>query len=300
MHTVMTKIYGQLEAIQTLQESIKSALTELKALHTENGLVRSHETTAQQSECKGNTYPLDPASSFAAKDEVITPNNGHSMRYGYDWLFESKRLFSAGSWLGVQSQQDPADLVVIQQLVWDIKPKVIYDIGTNVGGSAILFAHIMSQYAQPGEAVIVSVDPKDFNINWDDAAKKLCPKCTPVGDNPLWKKYVQFVQARAVDKPAVTALEAAIAKFGGPVIISVDGWHEYPEVFEECNMFAKYVTVGSYMIVQDTKLDRIFGRRGPRQAVYDFLVNNTNFEIDKSREVFLYTQHSDGFLRRVR
>ncbi|GIL43532.1 hypothetical protein Vafri_1239 [Volvox africanus] len=297
--TLMMKVEGQLEAIQTLQESIKKTLEEIRAAQS------GARTSSQQAACLGNTYNLDTKSSFLMKDEIVTMNNGHSIRmddilYGYDWVFESKRLFSAGSWLGVQNQQDPADVAAIQQLVWDIKPRVIYDIGTNVGGSAILFAHIMSQYAKPGEAIIVSVDPKHYSINWDDAAKKLCPKCTLVDTNPLWNNYVQFVQARSVEPQAVAALEAAITKYGGPVLISVDGWHDYPEVYEECVTFAKYVTVGSYMIVQDTKLDRIFNKPGPRQAVYDCLVNNTNFVIDKSREVFLYTQHSDGFLRRER
>ncbi|GIL72475.1 hypothetical protein Vretimale_4186 [Volvox reticuliferus] len=296
--TLMMKVQRQLEAVQTLQESIKKKLEEVHA-------VQSNSHTTQQAACVGNTYSLDTQSSFVMKDEIVTMNNGHSIRmddilYGYDWVFESRRLFSVGSWLGVQSQQDPADLVVIQQLLWDIKPKVIYDIGTNVGGSAIIFAHIMSQYAKPGEAIIVSVDPKHYSINWDDAAKQLCPKCTAVDENPLWNDYVQFVQARSVEPQAIAALEAAIAKYGGPVIISVDGWHDYPEVYEECVTFAKYVTVGSYMIVQDTKLDRIFNKPGPRQAVYDCLVNNTNFVIDKSREVFLYSQHTDGFLLRVR
>ncbi|GIL61311.1 hypothetical protein Vafri_15701 [Volvox africanus] len=198
------------------------------------------------------------------------------------------------------SIQDPWDLVAIQQLVWDVKPKVIYDIGTNVGGSAILFAHIMSQYAKPGEALIVSVDPKDFTVNWDAEAQRLCPRCTAVKDNPLWGQYVRFVKARAVERSALAALQKAISTFGGPVLISLDGWHRYAEVLKQCHVLSQYVTIGSYIIVQDTKLDRFLSKAGPRRAVHDFLKNNTDFEIDKSREAFLYSQHTDGYLRRIK
>ncbi|KAG2431481.1 hypothetical protein HXX76_009495 [Chlamydomonas incerta] len=221
-------------------------------------------------------------------------------------MFEQLHLFSTGSWLGVQSQQDPNDLVVIQQIVWEVKPKVIYDIGTNVGGSAIVFAHIMSTYAKPGEAIIVSVDPKHFSENWDVQAKTLCPKCEPVANNPLWGQYVQFVQATSTDKAGIDALEAAIAKYKGPVLVSVDGWHDYDEVISECRNLHKYVTNGSYMIVQDTKLDRLFNKPGPRAAARTFLTEDTaspggpHFIVDRSREMLRYTQHSEGFLQRVK
>ncbi|KAG2422761.1 hypothetical protein HXX76_015781 [Chlamydomonas incerta] len=201
--------------------------------------------------------------------------------------------------------QDPNDLVAIQQIVWDIKPKVIFDIGTNVGGSAIVYAHIMSAYVKPGEALIITVDPRHYSQNWDDTAKEKCPKCTPVSDNPLWSQYVQFVQAKSVDAPAISALESAIKKYGGPVLLSVDGTHEYDGVLEELRKLHKYVTVGSYMIVQDTKLDRLWDRKAALQAARDFLKENEaaagpKFIADRKREVFRYSQHVEGFLLRVK
>ncbi len=81
-------------------------------------------------------------------------------------------------------------------------------------------------------------------------------------------------------------------------------------VVRRCNHHAlpclQYVTNGSYMIVQDTKLDRLFSKPGPRTAVRDFLKEDAaspggpHFTSDRSREVFRYTQHSEGFLLRVK
>ncbi|GIL79155.1 hypothetical protein Vretimale_16699 [Volvox reticuliferus] len=302
---MLMRVSTKLETIYMLQEEVMAELDEIRSLRESSEDNDNIHRTNDEVGCVGSVYSLDRASSFVSANETVAMNNGHVVRlddilYGYDYVFEQKHLFSAGSWLGVQSQQDPWDLVAIQQILWDVKPKVIYDIGTNVGGSAILFAHIMSQYAKPGEALIVSVDPKDYTINWDAQAQRLCPRCTPVADNPLWGQYVRFVKARAVERPALAALQEAIATFGGPVLISVDGWHRYAEVLKQCQVLNQYVTIGSYIIVQDTKLDRFLRKAGPRRAVYDFLKNNADFEIDKSREAFLYSQHSDGYLRRIR
>ncbi|GLI65796.1 hypothetical protein VaNZ11_009417 [Volvox africanus] len=303
--SLLMRVTRKLDTIYKLQEEVMAELDEIHSLRKiseDNGEIKQ---TIHEVECTGGVYSFDRASSFRSANETVAMNNGHVVRlddilYGYDYLFEQKHLFSAGSWLGVQSQQDPWDLVAIQQLLWDVKPKVIYDIGTNVGGSAILFAHIMSQYAKPREALIVSIDPKDFAVNWDAEAQRLCPRCTAVADNPLWGQYVRFVKARAVERSALAALQEAISTFGGPVLISVDGWHRYAEVLKQCQVLSQYVTIGSYIIVQDTKLDRFLRKAGPRRAVYDFLKNNTDFEIDKSREAFLYSQHTDGYLRRIR
>ncbi|KAG2486802.1 hypothetical protein HYH03_014601 [Edaphochlamys debaryana] len=250
-------------------------------------------------------WPYDPNSSFKDGEQIISLNNGHQMRiddilYGYDTLFETRHLFSVGSWLGVQCQQDPSDATVIQQIVWDVKPRVIVDIGTNVGGSALFFAHIMSAYAEPGQAIVLTVDPKMFTDNWDAAAKNLCPKCTFAGDSPLWKKYVQFHQGLSLDKATLEAIEAAIAKYGGPVLVSADGDHNYETVLNECRALHKYVTKGSYLIVQDTKLDRLFKKPQSRAAARQFVQENDMFVVDKSREWPMYSHHTDGYLLRVK
>ena len=49
--------------------------------------------------------------------------------YGYDLLFERGKKFATSSWLGVQSQQDPSDAILIQMLLWEIKPDLIIDLG---------------------------------------------------------------------------------------------------------------------------------------------------------------------------
>ncbi|PNH08366.1 hypothetical protein TSOC_005102 [Tetrabaena socialis] len=130
---------------------------------------------------------------------------------------------------------------------------------------------------------------------------------------------VAAVAAQPAGNPQVWPLDPTSSFVSAVDIVHMNNGRsirEYPEVFAECKLFhklppqpadrlasfpcAQYVTNGSYMIVQDTKLDRLFNKAGPRKAARDFLAGNSNFVIDKSKELFLYTQHSDGYLLRVR
>ena len=60
------------------------------------------------------------------------------------------------------------------------------------------------------------------------------------------------------------------------------------------------LTIGNYLIVQDTKLDRIRRKPHGKAAVNAFLKTDEgkHFVVDASR--LLYTQHHGGYLRRTR
>jgi len=68
-------------------------------------------------------------------------------------------------------------------------------------------------------------------------------------------------------------------------------------------LFAPYVGLGSYMIVEDTNINghpayASFGE-GPFEAVEEFLRKNQNFAVDQSREKFLMTFNPRGYLKRI-
>jgi cephalosporin hydroxylase len=68
-------------------------------------------------------------------------------------------------------------------------------------------------------------------------------------------------------------------------------------------LFAPHVSVGSYLIVEDSNVNGhpvypSFGP-GPYEAVQAFLATNRSFVPDMSREKFLVSWCPQGFLRRV-
>ena len=86
-------------------------------------------------------------------------------------------------------------------------------------------------------------------------------------------------------------------------LVILDSDHSKSHVRAELNIFAAWVSVGSYMIVEDTNLNghptyATFGE-GPFEAVQEFLAVNANFISDRSKEKFLMTFNPRGYLRRI-
>ena len=77
--------------------------------------------------------------------------------------------------------------------------------------------------------------------------------------------------------------------------------HDRDHVLKELERYGPLVTPGSYMIVQDTRIQDFmpqFGP-GPGEAVEEFLETHDEFEIDRERERLLLTYYSGGFLRKT-
>lgn len=74
----------------------------------------------------------------------------------------------------------------------------------------------------------------------------------------------------------------------GPVVL--DSFHSYDNVRRELELYHEFVTSGMHLVVQDTKLDRLRGRRAAKAAAADFMRSSAarKFRVDKSREYLLY------------
>jgi cephalosporin hydroxylase len=75
-------------------------------------------------------------------------------------------------------------------------------------------------------------------------------------------------------------------------------------VLAELREYAPLVTVGNYLIVEDTDINGHpvypeFGP-GPHEAIQDFLAENDSFSVDGSREKHMLCLQPGGFLERVK
>ena len=116
---------------------------------------------------------------------------------------------------------------------------------------------------------------------------------------PIVRDKVEFLLGGSTD-PEIVATVAERAK-GKRVMVILGSDHSKEHVLAEMASYAPMVSVGSYLIVQDTGGVMIRDPNpGPRRAVEEFLANDGRFEPDRSRERMLFTMHPKGYLRRAR
>ena len=202
------------------------------------------------------------------------PDSFH--RYYYD-----KQVWENTKWLGVRIQKLPMDLVVYQEILYELKPDVIVEAGTNYGGSAYFFASMMDLI---GNGRVITIDIKE------QPNRPQHPRIT----------YLLGSSTAPDTIAKVRSLIPAQAK----VMVVLDSDHSRDHVLNELRLYQAFVSPRQYLVVEDTNVNGhpVFRGHGPgpMEALDAFLEENRDFEIDQSREKFLLTFNPRGYLKKKR
>ena len=201
-------------------------------------------------------------------------------------VYYESLVWDSNRWLGVRCQQNPNDAWIHQEIISDVKPDFIIETGTLNGGSAALWATILQQVNPKGR--IITIDIKD---NASEARKL-----------PIVKQYVDFMIGSSTDSAIVAKVKKRVE--GRKVLVILDSNHTKNHVLAEMKAYSPLVSVGSYLIVQDTNVNGHpvlpnFGP-GPMEAVQEFLASNEHFKSDVNAERLMLTLHPKGYLKRLR
>jgi cephalosporin hydroxylase len=183
---------------------------------------------------------------------------------------------------GIKTIKCPFDYVIYQMLLFDVKPDLIIEIGTNHGGAALYMANMLDII---GEGEIHTIDIKEYEIN--DLVK----------NHPRIKRFLGGYENYDLN----------LAKGFNRVMVIDDGSHTYGDVMSSLGIFKDIVSVGSYFIVEDGALDKIgLGPQyngGPNKAIFEFLDDNPNYVIDKNLCNFFGTNatfNTNGYLKKIK
>ena len=201
-------------------------------------------------------------------------------------FYSSLNTWRVNEWLGILTEQNPNDVWITQEIIVETHPDFIIETGTLCGGSAALWATILEQVNPEGR--IITIDITDQA----QQARRL----------PIVQKHVDFLYGSSTAIRVVNDVKNRVE--GKKVLVILDSDHRKQHVLNELAAYAPLVTVGSYLIVQDTNVnghpvDRSFGP-GPMEALAEFLAANRNFVSDKGRERLMFTMHPNGYLKRIR
>ena len=220
---------------------------------------------------------------------------------GYEELFQATKLHSVTRWLGVPLQQDPSDAFAIADLLWRLQPDLVIELGTSGGGSAAFYAHVMNEYNPSSK--LLTMDPSDgmhtrrplVEWNWNEVMVACGADCVPAVRSRVWRdtEIIRYARVRPASAEGLAIAEAFVAK-ATKVLVIEDSDHQKSTVAANLAAYHRFVTPGSYFIVQDTRIGSAKG------AVKEFLAGQSSFVADRRPEYYFITQHWGGYLYKRR
>jgi cephalosporin hydroxylase len=197
------------------------------------------------------------------------------------YYYRKRQTWRNTTWMGTTILKCPLDLWIYQELLHELRPDLIIETGTALGGSAAYLAALCDLL---GHGRIVSID---------------------VDDRPGRPQHPRITyRAGSSTDPLVVEEMRRLVRPGDRVLVILDSDHSEQNVLAELRAYHELVSVGSYCIVEDSNVNghpvsREHGP-GPMEAIQAFLRENDAFEIDRSREKFYMTFNPSGYLRRVK
>jgi cephalosporin hydroxylase len=186
-------------------------------------------------------------------------------RYGYNWTFMDLPII-----------QMPEDIVLTQELLWELKPDYVIELGIAWGGSLAMYAAFM-ELAGKGQVIGI-----DITIPKHNAEKIMsCPVSS----------RISLIEGSSIDKDLFDKIASRIPK-GSKVMMVLDSNHTHEHVYQELILWSPLVQAGSYIIVSDTIVEHIPAQEhrprpwgpgnNPGTAAIKFLSENPRFTSENS------------------
>jgi cephalosporin hydroxylase len=218
----------------------------------------------------------------------------HLKREDYDWRFsmtlrkwliahQRDIVFDKMTWMGIKILKNPLDVWIYQEILYEVRPDVVIEIGSAYGGSTGYLADLLD-LLQNGMVVSIDIDRSRYQLQHHHRVFEL------TGDS---------------SDPVVVSRVREICRDKKTIIIQ-DGGHTKAQVLRDLEDYSPFVSLSSYFIVEDGIVDLFnpgdgigFEEDGPLAAIEEFLSRNPQFQVDSTRERYILTYNPKGFLKRV-
>jgi len=181
-------------------------------------------------------------------------------------------------WMGIPIDKYPTDLWLLQEIIFTIKPDLIIETKTGLGSNSLYMASLLDII---NNGHIISIDKEQLKL--------------------FKHKRITYLQSNPLDSKLLDHLNEISSNHKIIMVILNDSVD--PEiVYEELNHYYDFVTIGSYLIVENTCIDIDYVEtniEGPMQAVDTFLYGNLQFIVDSTKDKFLLSSNPNGYLVRM-
>lgn len=196
-------------------------------------------------------------------------------------LYYDSPVWKNTHWMGIPCYKCPLDLWNYQEIIYELRPDIIIETGTFLGGSALFMASICD-VINKGEIITVDIEQRD--------------------ERPQHKR-ITYLLGSSISEQIQNEIHKRI-KVKQTILVILDSDHNMEHVLKELIIYGEIVTNGSYLIVEDSNINghpvlQSFGP-GPMEAINKFLEDNKNFIVDNNREnKFYLTFNPNGYLKKI-
>ena len=201
-----------------------------------------------------------------------------------EWILyhHKKVLFSKPSYMGIPIQKNPMDAWIYQEIIHEVRPEILLEIGSGMGSSSLYFAHLFDLLGE-GTVVTVDQDRSYFRVSH--------PRIVLVtGDS----------NSDEVRRQIYDLCE------GKRVMIIHDANHTCESVARDLELYSPLVPPDSYFVVEDGISDLFSPTDGlgvwedwGYHAAVNFAATHPNWKIDLERERYIFTYNPHGYLKRL-
>ena len=201
------------------------------------------------------------------------------------------RLSYELTWLSIPIIQLPEDILMMQELISEVRPDVIVETGTAHGGTAVFYASMMELLGR-GQVISIDIEIRKHN--------SLAIQAHPMS------KRITLIEGSSTDDEVLAQVSQRIRP-QDTVLVALDSNHTYAHVRGELEKYTKLITPGSYIVVFDGVMEILtdapngsptWAKDSPAAAIRDFLAEHDEFEVDLYYNRLAVTYCSNGFLRR--
>lgn len=191
-----------------------------------------------------------------------------------------KRILGSTSWMGVRTLKNPMDFWVYQEMIYEHRPDYIVEIGNRFGGATLALANICDLI---GHGQVIGVDITHKNVH---EKTKQHPRVTLIEGDACAK----FAKVRS------------LIPVDANVLVIEDSSHTYENTLNVIRLYSSLVPENGYLIVEDSICHHGLDTGpspGPFEAIEAFVLENSDFVVDRDKESFVITWNPKGFLKRI-
>jgi cephalosporin hydroxylase len=216
------------------------------------------------------------------------------------WLKASwqRRYSYQFQWLGRPIIQLPADIVMMQDLIFRLRPTVIIETGIAHGGSAIFHASVLSLLHREAtrKPCVIGIDIEIRHAN------RLA-----LDGHPL-RPFLHLIEGSSIDCSVVDQVSTHLSSTDKLMVV-LDSNHTREHVMAELEQYAPMVSEGSAIVVMDTIMPALadlpaatpaWKADNPGAAIESFLKTTIgkNFVVDDRYDAIRLTHSPRGVLLR--